>query len=79
MDYSTEQLTERLSRLAEINNPIDIGLYHRYDVKRGLRYPDGRGVLVGLTRIGDVIGYEMSDGRKVAVPGRLPWCPTDWK
>jgi citrate synthase len=71
MDYSTVQLTERLSHLAEINDPIDIGLYQKYDVKRGLRYADGRGVLTGLTRIGDVIGYEMQGDRKVAIPGRL--------
>jgi len=47
-------------------------LYTKYDVKRGLRYTDGRGVLVGLTRIGDVVGYEIDkDGNKIAVPGKL--------
>jgi citrate synthase len=46
-------------------------LYQRYDVLRGLRYPDGRGVLVGLTRVGDVVGYEMIDGQKVPIPGKL--------
>lgn len=54
------------------NDPIDPDLYQKYDVKRGLRYADGRGVLVGLTRIGDVVGYEVDEtGKKIAVPGRL--------
>ncbi|MBQ3687782.1 MAG: citrate/2-methylcitrate synthase [Treponema sp.] len=61
----------KLSILAQNNDPIDHSLYEKYDVKRGLRYADGRGVLVGLTRIGDVVGYEMQDGKKVAIPGRL--------
>ena len=50
-------LLNKLTRLAEYNDPIDTSLYAKYDVKRGLRYADGRGVLVGLTRIGDVVGY----------------------
>ena len=61
----------RLSVLAERNDPIDPSLYGKYDVKRGLRNANGTGVLVGLTSIGDVVGYEMQDGQKVAVPGRL--------
>jgi citrate synthase len=61
----------RLSVLAERNDPIDPALYGKYDVKRGLRNANGTGVLVGLTSIGDVVGYEMQDGQKVAVPGRL--------
>lgn len=64
-------IVEKLSYLAQINDPIDLSLYQKYDVKRGLRYADGRGVLVGLTRIGDVVGYEIIDGQKIAVPGRL--------
>ncbi|WP_228378646.1 citrate/2-methylcitrate synthase [Treponema endosymbiont of Eucomonympha sp.] len=59
------------SRLATLNDKIDPSFYQIYDVKRGLRYSDGRGVLVGLTRIGDVVGYEVRDGEKAAVPGRL--------
>ncbi|MCH5291101.1 MAG: citrate/2-methylcitrate synthase [Treponema sp.] len=62
----------KLSNLAQCNDPISPSLYQKYDVKRGLRYADGRGVLVGLTRIGDVVGYEIdANGNKIAVPGRL--------
>jgi citrate synthase len=71
MNYTDEQVSEKLSRLAEINDPIDPELYQKYDVKRGLRYKDGRGVLVGLTRIGDVVGYEMRGSEKIAIPGKL--------
>ncbi|MCL2214024.1 MAG: citrate synthase [Treponema sp.] len=59
--------------LAEIsgNDYIDSELFTRFSVKRGLRNEDGTGVLVGLTRVGDVHGYEVIDGKKTAVPGKL--------
>ncbi|MDR1575989.1 MAG: citrate synthase, partial [Treponema sp.] len=53
------------------NDYIDIDLYARYNVKRGLRNADGTGVLVGLTRIGDVHGYIIDEGEKVPVDGKL--------
>src|SRR5574344_752415 len=50
---------------------IDPALYRKYGVKRGLRNDDGTGVLVGLTTIGNVHGYVVSEGEKQAVPGEL--------
>lgn len=50
---------------------IDPALYRKYGVKRGLRNDDGTGVLVGLTTIGNVHGYVVSEGDKQAVPGQL--------
>jgi len=50
---------------------IDNDLFEKYDVKRGLRNNDRTGVLVGLTNIGDVVGYEKENGKVVAVPGIL--------
>ncbi len=50
---------------------IDNKLFEEYEVKRGLRNPDGTGVLVGLTNIGNVLGYKKEDGKVVAIPGRL--------
>ena len=50
---------------------IDPALYGRYNVKRGLRNGDGTGVLVGLTTIGNVHGYVVDEGEKVAIPGQL--------
>jgi citrate synthase len=50
---------------------IDNELFEKYDVKRGLRNKDQTGVLVGLTNIGDVVGYKKENDKVVAVPGRL--------
>jgi citrate synthase len=53
------------------NDYIDSSLYGKFNVKRGLRNADGTGVLVGLTRIGDVHGYIIDEGEKVPVDGKL--------
>jgi citrate synthase len=50
---------------------IETSLFEEYEVKRGLRNKDGTGVLVGLTNIGDVVGYKKEDGKVIAIPGRL--------
>ncbi len=67
------QLTpETLSRYEEMTRRsaiIDPDLYEKYNVKRGLRNPDGSGVLVGLTRVGSVHGYVISESEKVPVEG----------
>ena len=53
------------------NDYIDASLYSKFNVKRGLRNDDGTGVLVGLTRVGEVRGYIIEEGEKVAVDGKL--------
>ena len=68
---SDAAILKSLEKLAVHNDPINPDLYKTYDVKRGLRNANGTGVLVGLTRIGDVVGYEMKEGQKIAIPGRL--------
>lgn len=51
---------------------IDADLFRKLDVKRGLRNEDGTGVLVGLTNIGNVVGYDrLSDGSLVPIDGKL--------
>jgi len=50
---------------------IDNKLFEEFEVKRGLRNHDGTGVLVGLTNIGNVVGYKKEDEKVVAIPGRL--------
>jgi citrate synthase len=50
---------------------IETELFEQFEVKRGLRNKDGTGVLVGLTNIGDVVGYKKEDGKVVAIPGKL--------
>lgn len=68
---SDNTFLKHLSGLAEKNDTINSELYEKYDVKRGLRYANGTGVLVGLTKIGDVVGYEFVDGKKIPIPGKL--------
>jgi citrate synthase len=50
---------------------IETALFEEFEVKRGLRNKDGTGVLVGLTNIGDVVGYKKEDGKVIAIPGKL--------
>ena len=57
---------------AKNRNTIPNHLYSEFKVKKGLRNEDGTGVVVGLTRICDVVGYTIDqNGRKVDVPGEL--------
>ena len=52
-------------------NEISNELYRKYNVKKGLRNEDGTGVRVGLTRIADVVGYEIKNKEKCDVLGKL--------
>ena len=45
----------------EKKNFIDPRLYKEYNVKRGLRDEDGRGVLTGLTRVAEIQSYNVTD------------------
>ena len=54
-----------------ISGSIDQSLYGKYDVKRGLRESDGKGVLTGLTEISDVVAFRMEDGVKTPIDGEL--------
>ena len=55
----SEQLYDGMNRVDKV--PPE--LYTKFDVKRGLRNADGSGVLVGLTTISNVHGYNKIDGR----------------
>ena len=68
-----EKTLARLGDLAAKSSNIDPALYAKYDVKRGLRDLDGRGVLVGLTEIGEVHSYIIDEGEMIPVPGRLTY------
>lgn len=50
---------------------LDIELYKQYNVKRGLRNEDGSGVLVGLTDVGNVVGYEKTQDKIIPTEGKL--------
>ncbi|XCP85254.1 citrate/2-methylcitrate synthase [Roseburia hominis] len=62
---------EELSALCEKNNEIDKELFTQYDVKRGLRDLNGKGVLAGLTNISDVCAKKIVKGQEVPCAGNL--------
>jgi citrate synthase len=68
---SDKSFFSKLETQVKASCQIDTELFEQFDVKRGLRNKDGTGVLVGLTNIGDVVGYKKEDGKVVAIPGRL--------
>ena len=52
-------------------NAIAPEFFEQYEVKRGLRNPDGTGVIAGITNIANVHGYVVSDGVKTPDEGQL--------
>ena len=67
------KITPEITRLAQIcqTNAIDPELYTKYNVKRGLRDINGKGVLTGLTKISEVNATQVVDGKTVSAPGEL--------
>lgn len=71
-DYS--DVTPEIMQLSEkcvAASAIDPELYTTYDVKRGLRDINGKGVLAGLTEISEMYGYETVNGESVPCDGKL--------
>lgn len=64
------KLTE-LARYCLTSSEFDLNLYAEYDVKRGLRESDGKGVLTGLTEISDVVAFRTEKGKKIPADGEL--------
>ena len=62
---------EELALKCEKNNAIDKELYTKYEVKRGLRDLNGKGVLAGLTNISDVCASKVVNGETVPCAGNL--------
>lgn len=61
----------QLAKLSERAGIIDSELFTRYEVKRGLRDLNGKGVLAGLTNISDVRASKVVDGETVPIHGKL--------
>ena len=70
---SYSRITPEIENLAKIcgSNKIDVDLYTKYDVKRGLRDLNGKGVLTGLTRISEINATKTVDGKTVPAEGEL--------
>ena len=62
---------EELVNYCRSSGVIDSSLYIDYDVKRGLRDSNGKGVLTGLTEISDVVAFDVVDGERVPCEGKL--------
>lgn len=74
MNRNYSELTPEIMALTQLckdNNQIDPSLYSQYDVKRGLRDLNGKGVLTGLTEISDVRSKKLVDGKEVPMDGQL--------
>jgi citrate synthase len=72
--YNFENVTPDVVEFAELckkNSNIDPELYTKYDVKRGLRDINGKGVLAGLTEISEIVSSKTVDGKSVPCDGEL--------
>lgn len=68
------RLEERFRHKAEeIYTPFSAEKFKKYGVKRGLRNDDGTGVMAGITAVGQVVGYYISDGEKIPMKGELKY------
>ena len=71
MDKNIKEKLETYAEKIEKESTIDRDIYEKYNIKRGLRNKNGTGVLVGVTKVGDVCGYEIKDGEKIPAEGEL--------
>ena len=72
--YALFEITPEIEHFAELcekNTTIEKDLYSKYEVKRGLRDVNGKGVLAGLTNISDVCATKIVDGKEVPCAGNL--------
>ncbi len=73
-DFNYSEITPQLVTLSEMSKKssyVNPDLYTQYDVKRGLRDLNGRGVLVGITEISEVTSKKIIDGQEVPCDGEL--------
>ncbi len=60
-----------LAKMSEAASQINPDLYSKYEVKRGLRDISGKGVLAGLTEIGEIRSYTIVDNEMIPCEGKL--------
>ncbi|WP_165040481.1 citrate synthase [Dysgonomonas sp. ZJ709] len=67
-----ENIISKISDTIKTTTSIEDDLFKKFNVKRGLRNEDHTGVIVGLTKVGDVVGYERDEeGKLKPIPGKL--------
>lgn len=73
-DTSFSKVTPEILELSNLcieNGYINPELYGKYEVKRGLRDINGKGVLTGLTEIAEVKSYTIEDNDMIPCEGQL--------
>ena len=71
-DYS--RVSDEIKGLSDLcleNLRIDTDLYTKYEVKRGLRDINGKGVLAGLTDVSKIQSYVVEDNDMIPCEGKL--------
>jgi len=75
MAKSYSDITPQILNLTELcykNSSIDPSLYEKYDVKRGLRDINGKGVVTGLTEISEIVSDTIDEtGKSIPCRGKL--------
>lgn len=69
-DYRQDWI-RKMASVSEATATIDSTLFDKYEVKRGLRDLDGRGVLTGLTEVSEIVAYTVKDREMVPCEGEL--------
>ena len=65
------EMLEELIAESQSEYQIPSAAFENYRVKRGLREPDGTGVMAGVTRIGNAHGYVLNEGERFPIDGEL--------
>ena len=75
----TDDMLRHYAALSEECSQIDNELYTKYDVKKGLRDLNGKGVLAGLTNISTVTACKEVNGERIPCDGELLYRGVDVK
>lgn len=70
-EVNFREIIDEYVRFCNESGKIDLNLYEEYNVKRGLRDSNGRGVLTGLTEVSDVVAFRVEEGERIPIPGEL--------
>ena len=70
---------ENLTEICKDHSTLDLSLYGKYDVKRGLRDVNGKGVLAGLTQVSNVCATKVVEGKEVPSAVKLTYRGYDIK
>ncbi len=71
LEAENEEILRGLAEEAASGYSIPAAAFNNYRVKRGLREPDGTGVMAGVTRIGNAHGYILNEGERMPLDGEL--------